>query len=150
MRRLWLALLAPWLIAGPPVSGAELSAALLREVGIAPERIVVEGAALSTRDNAVLTRQLVDPAPEGRYILVTSAWHMPRSLATFRAAGWPELVPYPVDYLTDRNALSLAPTGSAARGLTLADLAAREYLASAYYFARGWIDRLMPDARRTG
>ena len=51
---------------GEPVSGAELSAAFLRSIGIQRERIVVEPEARSTLENAIFARDLVHPAPNGR------------------------------------------------------------------------------------
>lgn len=129
---------------GSPVPAAALSARLIASLGIAEERLVVEDRALSTFDNAVLTRDLVKPAPGERYVLITSAWHMPRSLATFRAAGWTGLVAFPVDGVTDDRPAWRSWNGSAARGLTFADLAAREYLALVYYWLKGRIDTPLP------
>lgn len=121
--------------AGAQKSGAELMKVMLRDFGVAQSRIVREERARSTWDNARYTYDLVGPAPGERYVLVTSAFHMPRSLATFRAVGWDGLVAWPVDHQTDKPAWRAFP-GSMARGLALTDLAAREYLALiAYRFA---------------
>jgi uncharacterized SAM-binding protein YcdF (DUF218 family) len=63
------------------------------------ERVVVEDRARNTYENAVLSKQLALPAPGERWLLVTSAAHMPRSVGVFRQVGWP-VIPYPVDYRT--------------------------------------------------
>lgn len=55
------------------------------------------GEARSTYEEAILARQRVAPAPGATWLLVTSALHMPRALATFRAQGW-TVTPFPVDY----------------------------------------------------
>ncbi len=99
------------------------------------EQIVTEPRAVSTWDNAVFSAELVRPRPDGRYVVVTSAWHMPRSLAIFRKAGWPELIPYPVDPMSGAD--SLRRPFSVAKGLLLADLAAREWSAIGWYALTG-------------
>lgn len=76
--------------------------------GIAPERIVIEDQARNTAENASLTRALlaaqgadgaVDPdGGDAPWILVTSAFHMPRAMASFKAAGWQDLTPWPTDF----------------------------------------------------
>ena len=60
-------------------------------------RLVLEDKSRNTEENAVFTKRLVDPKPGERWLLVTSAWHMPRSVGAFRRAGW-EVLPWPVDY----------------------------------------------------
>lgn len=124
--------------AKPP--GAEASADLLEAMGVAPDRLVAEGRSLSTLDNAVFSKAMVDPQPGQRYVLVTSAWHMPRAVATFEAAGWPGIEPWPVDYVTDDRPLLNAFPGAASRGLALVDLAAREYAATLAYRLAGRLD----------
>ncbi|MEM0906963.1 MAG: YdcF family protein [Pseudomonadota bacterium] len=116
---------------------------ILVDMGLAPERIVMEDKAQSTYDNAVFSRALVEPQADERFILVTSAWHMPRSVGTFRAAGWPEPIAYPVDYETDVRRWWRVRNYSVADGLRLADLAAREWLATLMYWHDGRIESLL-------
>lgn len=63
------------------------------------ERVVFEDRARNTYENAVYAKRLAAPAPGERWLLVTSAVHMPRSVGVFRQVGWP-VIPYPVDYET--------------------------------------------------
>ncbi len=96
------------------------------------------GTARSTYEDALVALRETPPAPGEGWLLVTSAMHMPRALATFRSQGWTTLVPYPVDYRT---------TGSATPGVdwdvagTLADLdsAVREWGALEVYRRTGRI-----------
>jgi uncharacterized SAM-binding protein YcdF (DUF218 family) len=63
----------------------------------AGRRISYLGAARSTYEDALLALDAAAPRPGETWLLVTSAWHMPRALATFRALGWDPL-PVMVDY----------------------------------------------------
>ena len=79
------------------VEAAGPVADFLMEAGIAKERLVLESRSRNTYENAIYTRDLVQPAPGERWYLVTSAFHMPRAMGLFRKAGF-EVVAYPVDY----------------------------------------------------
>jgi uncharacterized SAM-binding protein YcdF (DUF218 family) len=59
----------------------------------------LESRSQNTYENAVFTAQLPGLDPHHPWLLLTSAWHMPRSLATFQKAGW-NVTPYPVDFRT--------------------------------------------------
>lgn len=78
---------------------ATISLLILDQLGLDTSRVVVEDRSTDTYGNAVLTREIVHPRAGETWLLVTSAWHMPRAMGAFRAAGW-SVVPYPVDYTT--------------------------------------------------
>ena len=48
----------------------------------------------------------MNPQPGETWLLVTSGWHMPRSVGIFRRQGW-NVIPYPVDYLTDGRKVAI-------------------------------------------
>lgn len=77
---------------------ADVARALFESIGVDQSRMVYENASRNTWENALYSKKLVDPKPGETWLLVTSAWHMPRSVGCFRKAGW-EVVPYPVDYI---------------------------------------------------
>src|SRR5437868_3324059 len=79
------------------VTEASLAARLFASFGIAKERVVLEDRSRDTDENARFTKELVQPKPSERWLLVTSAYHMPRAIGVFRAAGFP-VEAYPVDY----------------------------------------------------
>ncbi|NPD13942.1 YdcF family protein [Xinfangfangia sp. D13-10-4-6] len=58
------------------------------EQGIAPERLILETASRNTAENAAFSLKMLDPRPDQTWLLVTSAFHMERSMRTFAAAGW--------------------------------------------------------------
>ncbi|WP_420393690.1 YdcF family protein [Acuticoccus sp.] len=125
-------------------SGVEPSARFLEAMGIARERIVLEGEATSTLENARLVRDLVRPRDGERWALVTSAYHMPRSVGTFRRADWTGLVPVPVDHIAAEGALLREAPLAPERGLRQLEVATREWAALAYYRLDGRTDALLP------
>lgn len=87
---------------------ADSAKALMSDMGLSFNNIVFETQSRNTHENATKTHALINPHPDGKYVLVTSAIHMPRSLGTFRAAGWPDMTPYPVDYLSPASGVDFA------------------------------------------
>lgn len=88
-------------LVGSRVSGATVAMRLFHDAGIEPDRLMFEESARNTAENASLTRALVGLDQAKRpWILVTSAFHMPRAVGSFCTAGWHQIIPYPVDYKT--------------------------------------------------
>ncbi len=112
-------------------SEATVAADIYTAMGIAFDRLVLEYVARNTTENARLTAQLVDPTKP--YILVTSAFHMPRALGSFQRAGWTNLTAYPVDYQAQAPRLGWDFIGQTQR-LTIA---LREYLGLLAYAVTG-------------
>ncbi|MGQ0671736.1 MAG: YdcF family protein [Hyphomicrobium sp.] len=115
----------------------------LVEMGVAAERIVLEGRSRNTQENAVFTAALVKPTAGQRWLLVTSAYHMPRAVGVFRRAGM-TVVPCPVDYRTrgpeDRTRLF----DSVPAGLMRLDLAVKEWVGLFAYWMLGRTDAVLP------
>jgi uncharacterized SAM-binding protein YcdF (DUF218 family) len=83
---------------GAEVSEASIARTIFRNAGIAVARLHLEEASRNTAENAALLRKLADNKGAGQSVLVTSAAHLPRAMATFCAAGWSRLVAWPTDY----------------------------------------------------
>lgn len=81
-----------------PSAPSRMVTGLWRDLGVPAARIEVEALSRTTSENARFTFGMVKPQPGQVWVLVTSAWHMPRSMETFQRAGWTGLVPWPVDY----------------------------------------------------
>jgi len=79
------------------IKEADVVGPLLTALGLDVDRVLFEGASRNTYKNAVLTHEMVAPGPAETWILITSAFHMPRAIGVFRQAGWP-IVAYPVHY----------------------------------------------------
>ncbi|MGH8457637.1 MAG: YdcF family protein, partial [Stenotrophobium sp.] len=75
----------------------------VQSLGLDPKRLILENRSRNTWENAVFSKALVHPQAGEHWLLVTSAWHMPRAIGCFRAAGWP-VIAYPVDYMSTRGA----------------------------------------------
>jgi uncharacterized SAM-binding protein YcdF (DUF218 family) len=106
------------------------------DAGIAPERIVLEGRSRTTYENALLTHALLRPRPGDRYLLVTSAFHMPRAVGTFRAQGF-DVIAWPVDYRTRDLGDGLRLFESIPAGLERVDLAFKEWAGLVAYWLSG-------------
>ena len=59
-----------------------------------------ENKSRNTFENAVFTYKLINPNPNQKWVLITSASHMYRAHLTFKAAKWKNLILYPVDFQT--------------------------------------------------
>ncbi|WP_026319085.1 YdcF family protein [Amorphus coralli] len=116
---------------------------LLQSFGVEGSRISGDIRSATTWDNARFAREALLPQTGETWILVTSAWHMPRAVGAFRRAGWGGLVPWPVDYQTrDGDWPGLVARLSA--GLGLMDAAAHEWLGLLAYRLRGRSNDLFP------
>ncbi len=65
---------------------------------IAPDRLQIESTSRNTAENARNTLSLLQDASQGQILLVTSAAHMPRAMASFCTAGWQNIIAWPVDF----------------------------------------------------
>lgn len=68
-------------------------------LGLSGHRLKFESASRNTHENALLSAQLPGVDIHRPWLLLTSAWHMPRAMALFQSAGW-NVSAYPVDYRT--------------------------------------------------
>ncbi len=125
---------------------ADVVAALFESFGIARERIELEGRSRNTAENAAFTRDLVKPKPGERWLLITSASHMPRSIGIFRQAGFP-VEAHPVDWRTEGPQSAYETFFSASGGLARTDNAVREWVGLFVYWLSGRTDALFPGPR---
>lgn len=114
---------------GDPGENTEssLTRKLLIEFGIPANRIETEDKSRTTAENAAFTYAALKPKPGERWLLLTSASHMPRAVGAFRKVGF-DVIPYPVDYHTMGPGYPLGFPDSIAGGLSELDLAAHEWI----------------------
>lgn len=120
-----------------------VAARILRDVGIAPSRLRFDTSSRDTCAHAGNVRAMVQPAPGQRWVVVTSAMHMPRVMACFRAVGWADVVPYPTDYRAVPGRWGVE-TFQVARNLEMLDLAAHEWTGLVFYRLTGRTREVLP------
>ena len=133
---------------GATVPETEAMAELLTQLGVPDAAILRESKAQNTYENGVLVRELLEPRGIKQILLVTSALHMPRSVAIFERQGF-EVIPAPTDFLVTwgepgrtvepslgGELIRWIPT---AENLDFSTRALREYIGMVVYRARGWL-----------
>lgn len=120
------------------VTEADVAWQIFEQVGFDTSRVIFEDKSRNTRENALFSLPLVQPKAGERWLLVTSAYHMPRAVAVFRAAGWP-VEAWPVAYRldSDNEAFLLS-------GLWQTRLAIHEWVGLLAYRALGWTSEVFP------
>jgi uncharacterized SAM-binding protein YcdF (DUF218 family) len=103
-----------------------VAAAFFHAQGLDASRLLLEERSRNTLENARFSLPLAQPQAGQRWLLVTSAFHMPRALHAFEQAGWPPLVAYPVDYRSGRFADGIG--WNLAKNLDLLNIAVKEYV----------------------
>ena len=106
------------------------------EMGVAPGRMTFENRSRNTWENGVFTKEIVQPKSDDRWLLVTSAFHMPRSVGIFRKIGFP-VIPYPVDYHTVGNGSDFKGLRRAAESFAFLEMATHEWVGLAGYYLTG-------------
>lgn len=81
------------------ITEAALARAFYLEQGVDMSRVQLEGGSRTTRENARQVAKLLGARCQEPWLLVTSAWHMPRAMSEFEAVGC-KVTPYPVDFRT--------------------------------------------------
>ncbi len=123
---------------------ADYAAAIFESLGVDKGRLIMDRASRNTYDNAQFSRQLAAPKPGERWLLVTSAFHMPRSVGLFRKVGF-AVEPYPVDWHVGRDTTDIfAFTQFSTDGLVRTDIAVREWLGLIAYWLAGRTSALFP------
>jgi len=144
--RLYRMLQNPWVVlsGGPPGDDSTATpeaVAMQRELvrqGIPPERIVVEMASEDTHAQAQRIKPVLASHGVDEFVLVTSGWHLPRSMGAFRREGMTPIASAAEGRSVggEEAGLALLPSESA---LSQSRVMAREVLALLYYRLRGWI-----------
>ncbi len=119
------------------MSIAEGLADVAHAQGVPRDAMMLEVDSWTTEDQARLVAGIVG---KERFALVTSAYHMPRSLMLFRFEGL-DPIPAPADYISRKITVDYATLVPQAEGLLTSEIAIREYVAKWLLAAKYWIAR---------
>ena len=109
---------------------------LFLSLGVPAQQMAFDDRSRTTYENAVDARKLLHPQPGTKWLLVTSAFHMPRAVGVFRAQGF-DVIPAPSDYLTRGTAADFRPYADAAEGLQNTAIGLKEWIGLAAYWLSG-------------
>ncbi|MDB5587273.1 MAG: YdcF family protein [Devosia sp.] len=121
---------------------AETAQRFFLGLGIPQDRLVLESQSRNTEENAEFSKSLL-AGIEGPKLLVTSAFHMPRSMGLFRKAGI-EVLPWPTDYRSSGLEGFGVDVTNPVDNLMTTTTAIREWIGLAVYHWTGKIDEMFP------
>jgi len=122
---------------------ADYAREVFESLGIAKSRLIMERRSRNTFENAEFSRKFAAPRSGQRWVLVTSAYHMPRAVGAFRKIGF-AVEACPVDWRVGGPTAMLSFTSRATDGLRRTDLAVHEWIGLIAYRLAGKIDDLFP------
>ena len=122
---------------------ADIAVAVFESLGVSKARLIIERRSRNTFENAEFSKALASPKSGERWLLVTSAYHMPRSVGIFRKVGF-AVEPYPADWRLGGTADLLRFSPFSVLSMEHADLALREWMGLAAYRITGKTDEFFP------
>lgn len=126
---------------------ADYAASLFESLGISRDRLIMERLSRNTLENAEFSKAIAAPKSGERWLLVTSAYHMPRSVGLFRKAGF-AVEPYPVDWRVGARSDLLNFRIISVEGLASVDVALREWMGLVAYWISGKTSEFLPGPQR--
>lgn len=114
--------------------------------GFSDRTIIYEEKSRNTYENAIFSKDLVKPEPSEQWAVTTSAYHMPRTMGIFEAAGW-AVTPYQCDPKTDGSYDFFNRLPSISGNFMMLDIAVKEILGSIAYYLSGKTAFIIPPAR---
>ncbi|HQS84762.1 MAG: hypothetical protein B7Y25_07520 [Alphaproteobacteria bacterium 16-39-46] len=129
------------LVTGTPLE-VKLTRDVFKEHGINLGRVIFEENSLNTKDNAYKSYELIQPKNE-RWLLVTSAFHMPKAVGLFRGAGW-NVLPFPVNYQTS-GTYAMKQKGIGRDNVYAFTTAITQNISLLYHYLKGDTKELYPE-----
>ncbi len=115
------------------IAEAVKTANILYDLGIPKEDVIVHSSPKDTKEEAIKIKQVLG---EKRFILITSAYHMPRALALFKKEGLNPII-VPTDFKIKESDKVISVPSS--QGLQKTEIAWHEYLGLVFSKLRGYI-----------
>src|ERR1700691_979470 len=126
---------------------ADYAAAIFESLGVSRERLTMERRSRNTQESAEFSKAIAAPKNGERWLLVTSAYHMPRSVGLFRKAGF-AVEPYPVGWRVGGFADLFKVSIFAIEGLDCTDTGIREWMGLVAYWITGRTSEFFPGPGR--
>ncbi len=123
-------------------SEADSAQILFTQLGLSDKAVIYEGQSRNTTENVRNSKRIVQPKLEDDWILITSAYHMPRSVGVFCKNAWP-VTPYPVDHHSQTGSL-LRINYDFSSNLSVLSVAIREWVGLFAYRLTGQTAQLLP------
>jgi uncharacterized SAM-binding protein YcdF (DUF218 family) len=120
----------------PPRTEAAAYKGAIVSLGVPASRVLIEDQSMTTREEAIVLKPILAARGITQFVLVTSPTHMGRSLATFRAVGLDPVPSTSHVFSSETKWWTIVPTREA---LTISDTAVYDYMATVYYWLRGWL-----------
>jgi uncharacterized SAM-binding protein YcdF (DUF218 family) len=108
--------------------------------------VIYEEESRNTYENALYTKKTVSPQPGERWLLATSAYHMPRSIGVFEQAGW-SVIPYPCDPRSDGSYNVFHRLPSASGNFSALNISMKEMIGLVVYYVTGKSAFILPPAQ---
>jgi uncharacterized SAM-binding protein YcdF (DUF218 family) len=135
------------LVSDDAAKEADYAALVFERLGVSKNRLTMERNSRNTQENAEFSKAMISPKPGERWLLVTSAFHMPRAVGIFRKAGF-AVEPYPVDWRMGGREELLAFSIFVLDGLGRTDAAMREWMGLTAYWISGKTSAFFPAPNR--
>ena len=121
---------------------ADIAKKLFKQLGFDTTRIIFEKESRNTYENAIYSKKIIQPAKNENWILITTGWHMPRSVGIYCKAEWP-VIPYPVDHQTNKDNL-FRISFNLSNNLRMLKIAIKEWLGLFAYYLSGKTTSFLP------
>lgn len=114
---------------------ADVARRLFKEQGLNLNRVIFETKARNTYENGLFSYRLIKPKANENWLLITTAWHIPRAIGVFKQLNW-NIMPYPVDHRTQKGYLFRIDLNFS-HNLSLLVIAIKEWLGIIVYYSTG-------------
>jgi uncharacterized SAM-binding protein YcdF (DUF218 family) len=124
--------------------GADVAQKLFQQLSFNSKKILFERESRNTYENVIFSKKLASPIVTENWILITTGWHMPRSVGIFCKAEWP-VIPYPVDHQTKKGNIFRIDF-DLATNLYYLKIGVKEWIGLVAYFFSGKTKSIFPKA----
>lgn len=122
---------------------ADVAEKLFINLSFDTKRIIFERESRNTYENVLYSKNILKPKKNKNWILITTSWHMPRSVGIFCKNNWP-VIPYPVDHQTQKGNLFRIDF-DLAKNLKTLKTAIKEWIGLFAYYLSGKTTSFLPE-----